>query len=146
MRRNTNCKWFVDYKFCTNPEVVKTLWGFGARVCISNCGYEESLDISEETKKMTYIQRTSECDHKTCKGGQSIPGKFGGWQCECYCHKIREMCNNIIEYCNKVSDEGQHCKTDCIIKRQCEELDDYDYPCFWQKEDVDKMIEIIIGE
>lgn len=31
---NVNCKWNTQVAFCTNPAISRSLWGFGARLCI----------------------------------------------------------------------------------------------------------------
>ena len=35
---------------------------------------------------MTQLRSSKECDCKTCTGGESKEGYFGGWTCTCECH------------------------------------------------------------
>ena len=58
------------------------------------------------------IVTENECDCKTCSGGEYDPDKFGGWRCQCSCHKkthisIEQMMENTKKLVLELSKKDQ---------------------------------------
>lgn len=43
------------------------------------------------------VQLRNICDCKTCSGGSSKANTYGGWQCTCHCHNIKEETRETME-------------------------------------------------